>query len=43
MKTAGTIPVEEYPRNAYRPDCDFIDGECETEVGVSISRVLCCR
>ena len=27
MKTAGTIPVEEYLRNAYRPDCDFIDGE----------------
>jgi hypothetical protein len=30
MPTAGTmISLEEYPANAYEPDCDFIDGRLE--------------
>ncbi len=27
MATATLIPVEEYLRTSYRPDCDFLDGE----------------
>jgi hypothetical protein len=27
MKTAALIPVEEYLRTVYRPDCDYVDGE----------------
>jgi Uma2 family endonuclease len=27
MKTAALVSVEEYLRTAYRPDCDYVDGE----------------
>src|SRR5579864_9060605 len=27
MKAATLVPVEEYLRTAYRPDCDYVDGE----------------
>jgi hypothetical protein len=27
MATPVLIPVEEYLRTTYRPDCDYIDGE----------------
>jgi len=27
MKAAALVPVEEYLRTAYRPDCDYVDGE----------------
>jgi Uma2 family endonuclease len=27
MATSALIPVEEYLRTSYRPDCDYIDGE----------------
>ena len=27
MKTAALIPVEEYLRTTYDPDCDYVDGE----------------
>ena len=29
MATASLIPVSEYLRTTYRPDCDYIDGELE--------------
>jgi len=29
MATAVHIPVSEYLRNVYRPDCDYVDGEIE--------------
>jgi Uma2 family endonuclease len=27
MKAAALVPVEEYLRTTYRPDCDYVDGE----------------
>jgi Uma2 family endonuclease len=27
MKTAALVPVEEYLRTTYDPDCDYVDGE----------------
>ena len=27
MKTAALVPVEEYLRTSYDPDCDYVDGE----------------
>jgi Uma2 family endonuclease len=27
MKSGALIPVEEYLRTTYRPDCDYVDGE----------------
>lgn len=27
MATATVIPVEQYLRTSYRPDCDYVDGE----------------
>src|SRR5258708_32233785 len=34
MKAAALVPVEEYLRTAYRPDCDYVDGEgLERNVG----------
>ena len=27
MKTGALIPVEEYLRTSYHPDCDYVDGE----------------
>jgi Uma2 family endonuclease len=34
MKAATLVPVEEYLRSTYRPDCDFVDGEVlERNVG----------
>ncbi len=27
MKAGALVPVEEYLRTAYRPDCDYVDGE----------------
>ena len=27
MAVAALIPVEEYLRTTYRPDCDYVDGE----------------
>jgi Uma2 family endonuclease len=27
MKAAALVPVEEYLRTAYRPDCDYVDGD----------------
>jgi Uma2 family endonuclease len=27
MKTEALVPVEEYLRTAYHPDCDYVDGE----------------
>jgi Uma2 family endonuclease len=27
MAVAALIPVEEYLRTSYRPDCDYVDGE----------------
>ena len=29
MKTAALIPVEEYLRTTYDPDCDYVDGEVQ--------------
>jgi Uma2 family endonuclease len=29
MKSAALIPVEEYLRTVYRPDCDYVDGEVQ--------------
>lgn len=29
MKSTALIPVEEYLRTAYSPDCDYIDGEVQ--------------
>jgi Uma2 family endonuclease len=29
MATASLIPVSEYLRTTYRPDCDYLDGELE--------------
>lgn len=34
MKAPVLVPVEEYLRTAYRPDCDYVDGEAlERNVG----------
>jgi Uma2 family endonuclease len=34
MKAATLVPVEEYLRTTYRPDCDYVDGEVlERNVG----------
>src|SRR5262245_15457399 len=34
MKAAALVPVEEYLRTTYRPDCDYVDGELlERNVG----------
>jgi len=34
MKAAALVPVEEYLRTTYRPDCDYVDGEVlERNVG----------
>jgi len=34
MKAATLVPVEEYLRSTYRPDCDYVDGEVlERNVG----------
>jgi Uma2 family endonuclease len=34
MKAATLVPVEEYLRTSYRPDCDYVDGEVlERNVG----------
>ena len=34
MKAATLVPVEEYLRTAYKPDCDYVDGEVlERNVG----------
>jgi|SRR5579883_417336 len=34
MKTAALVPLEEYLRTTYRPDCDYVDGEViERNVG----------
>jgi Uma2 family endonuclease len=34
MAIASGVPVEEYLATAYRPDCDYVDGEVqEREVG----------
>lgn len=27
MKAATLVPIEEYLRTSYRPDCDYVDGE----------------
>ena len=27
MKTEALVPVEEYLRTTYHPDCDYVDGE----------------
>jgi hypothetical protein len=27
MKAATLVPLEEYLRTTYRPDCDYVDGE----------------
>lgn len=27
MKTVALVPVEDYLRTTYRPDCDYVDGE----------------
>jgi Uma2 family endonuclease len=29
MKAATLVPVEEYLRTMYRPDCDYVDGEVQ--------------
>ena len=29
MATSVHIPVEEYLRTVYRPDCDYVDGEVQ--------------
>ncbi len=29
MKAAALVPVEEYLRTAYSPDCDYVDGEVQ--------------
>lgn len=29
LKSAALIPVEEYLRTSYRPDCDYVDGEVQ--------------
>jgi Uma2 family endonuclease len=29
VKTVALIPVEEYLRTVYRPDCDYVDGEVQ--------------
>jgi Uma2 family endonuclease len=34
MKAATLVPIEEYLRTTYRPDCDYVDGEIlERNVG----------
>lgn len=34
MKAATLVPIEEYLRTTYRPDCDYVDGEVlERNVG----------
>src|ERR1700722_17541010 len=34
MKATTLVPVEEYLRTSYRPDCDYVDGEVlERNVG----------
>ena len=34
MKAATLVPVEEYLRTTYHPDCDYVDGEVlERNVG----------
>ena len=33
MKTTAFVPVEQYLRTFYKPDCDYVDGEVQERAG----------